>query len=173
MDRGAFCFALSGLILVLSGLSTSKWLDYPGQEANPQEGLERQSFLQAGLWTVRFEIYDQYVNDYVLYSLDFTTDLNTIPDDIKEEYEWFYGSWINSARALAIITVIWGAGTIALHFWKTLRTHDYFWSKIIFLNYLFTCKIYSLFCKIIVSSDSRNVRSWNLGWINCSGEENC
>ena len=139
MDRGAFCFAVSGLILVLSGLSTSKWLDYPGQEANPQEGLERQSFLQAGLWTVRFDFFDTYVNEYVLGSLAFTTDLNTIPDEIKEEYEWFYGTWINSARALAIITVIWGAGTIALHFWKTLRNHDYFWSKIILLNYLFTC----------------------------------
>jgi len=38
------------------------------------------------------------------------------------------------------MTLIWGFGSIALHFWKTLRTHDYFWSKIVLLNYLFTCK---------------------------------
>jgi len=143
MDRGAICFAVSGLILVLAGLSTPKWIDYPGQEANPQAGLERQSLLEAGLWTALFEI-PETNGKYIPFRLKFSTGKDVMNDDsyinsyIKAEYEWFYGTWMSSVRSLAILTVVWGAGSIALHFWKTLKTHDYFWSNIVFLNYIFT-----------------------------------
>ena len=103
MDRGAVGFAVSGLILVLAGLSTPKWIDYPGQEANPQAGLERQSLLEAGLWTALFDIPDGQ-GDYFPFELKFSTGKDLMNDNtminsyIKAEYEWFYGSWISSVR---------------------------------------------------------------------------
>ena len=84
---------------MIAGLSTPKWIDYPGQEENYEAGLERQSLLEAGLWTASFEIPDtSRPGEYIIYSLDFTTDLDSVLDSVKEEYKWFYGTWMNSAR---------------------------------------------------------------------------
>ncbi|CAG5080431.1 Oidioi.mRNA.OKI2018_I69.PAR.g9586.t1.cds [Oikopleura dioica] len=130
MDKGAIGFAIAGLLLVIAGMASPNWLRYTGLVENGF--IKDQAFV--GLWKAEF-IQPGPPNEL----FDYFTELKFSDGKAEDpNYDWYFGSWMNACRALAILTILWGAGTIALHFWKSFKTQNYFWSKIVFFNYIIT-----------------------------------